>query len=70
MEILNLLPKSTSRYWNHTNFNIHVIVLCCHCKMLSGELCLDDPKINDLKWVDKENLKDYVFYLLQNPLLT
>lgn len=69
VEILNLLPKSTSRHWSHTKFNIHAIVLCYHCKMLSGELCLDDPKINDLKWVNKENLKDYDFLPTTKPFI-
>lgn len=61
IEILNLLPKSTSRHWQHDEYNIHVIVLCYYCNMLSGETHLNDPKINDLKWVDKDNLKNFDF---------
>lgn len=69
VKILNLLPKSTSRHWHHSKFNIHAIVLCYHCEMISGELSLDDPKINDLKWVDKENLKDYDFLPTTEPFI-
>lgn len=29
--------------------------------MLSGGLSLKDPKINNIKWVNKKNLKDYDF---------
>lgn len=69
VKILNLLPKSTSRHWNHTKLNIHAIVLCYHCEMISGTLCLNDPKINDLKWVNKENLKNYDFLPTTKPFI-
>lgn len=59
--ILNLLPKSVSKHWKHTQYNLHAIILCYHCKMLSGELHLNDHKINDLKWVEKNDLKKFDF---------
>jgi hypothetical protein len=37
--------------------------------MISGELSLGDPKINDLKWVDKEHLKDYDFLPTTEPFI-
>lgn len=69
VKILNLLPKSTSRHWNHSKFNIHVIVLCYHREMTSGTLCLGDPKINDLKWVNKKDLKNYDFLPTTSPFI-
>ncbi|MBN2853915.1 NUDIX hydrolase [Patescibacteria group bacterium] len=70
VEILNLLPKSTSRHWQHSQYNIHAIVVCYHCKVVGVELFhLNDPKINDLKWVDKESLKDYDFLPTTEPFI-
>lgn len=69
VQILNLLPKSTSRRWRHVKYNIHAIVLCYHCKMLSGATHLNDPKINDLKWVEKNDLKNYEFLPTTKPFI-
>ncbi|NCB21083.1 MAG: NUDIX hydrolase [Clostridia bacterium] len=69
VEILNLLPKSTSRHWQHVDYNIHAIVLCYHCKALSSATHLNDPKINDLKWVEKIDLKDYDFLPTTKPFI-
>lgn len=69
VEILNLLPKSTSRCWQHIRYNIHAIVLCYHCKVISGITHLNDPKINDLKWVEKTDLKNYDFLPTTKPFI-
>ncbi len=61
VEILDLLPKSVSRVWDHKNFNLHVVVLCYKCKLIDGNMHLNDHKINDLKWVDKNDLTNYEF---------
>ncbi|MDH4330918.1 MAG: NUDIX domain-containing protein [Candidatus Moranbacteria bacterium] len=57
----DMFPKSISRVWDHTLFDLHVVVFCHHCKLVSGETHLNDPKIYDLKWVKKEELADYDF---------
>ncbi len=69
VEILDLFPKSTARQWRHTDYNIHAVVLCYHCRWLSGELTLGDPKINSLKWVGREELKDYEFLPTTQPFI-
>lgn len=69
VKILELFPKSTSRHWSHNKFNLHIVVLCYHCEMIGGELSLEDHKINDLKWVNKDELKDYDFLPTTKPFI-
>jgi len=61
VEILEMIPQSVSRKWQHHDYSIHVVVFCYYCRYVSGELNLNDHKINDLRWVKKEDLKNYDF---------
>lgn len=56
-----LLPKSASRLWNHKEFKMHTIVFCYECTLVKGKIRLNDHKINDLRWVNKSELKKYDF---------
>ncbi|MFC1644780.1 NUDIX hydrolase [Patescibacteria group bacterium] len=61
VKVGDMLSKSISRVWDHKLFDLHVVVFCHHCRYVSGETHLSDPKIYDLKWVKKEELIDYDF---------
>ncbi len=61
VEIYGLLPKSASRVWDHADYKMHVIVLCFCCKLTGGNLKLGDHKINDLKWISREEVRNYEF---------
>lgn len=69
VEVLEMLSKSVSRKWNHKDYSIHVVVVCYYCRYVDGELNLNDHKINDLRWVKKDDFKNYVFYLQSRLLL-
>jgi hypothetical protein len=56
-----MLPKSISRKWKHKEYSIHVVVFCYHCSYVNGKTHLNDHKINDLKWVKKDDFKSYDF---------
>ncbi len=61
VEVLEMLPKSVSKKWQHKDYSVHVIVVCYYCLYISGDLKLKDHKINDLRWVKKEDFKNYDF---------
>lgn len=61
IEVNEMLPKSISRKWKHKDYSIHVVVFCYCCSYVNGEVHLNDHKINDLKWVKKEDFKGYDF---------
>ncbi|MFA7204560.1 MAG: NUDIX domain-containing protein [Candidatus Caldatribacteriota bacterium] len=61
VKVLEMLPKSISRKWKHTDYSIHVVVFCYHCIYINGKTHLNDHKINDLKWVNKDDFENYDF---------
>ncbi len=61
VKVLEMLPKSVSRKWKHKDYSIHVVVFCYHCSYVNGKTHLNDHKINDLKWVKKNDFKNYEF---------
>jgi mutator protein MutT len=61
VEVQDLMSKSASRTWDHIDHKLHVVVLCFQCKLLSGDMHTNCPKINELKWLKKEALKEYEF---------
>ncbi len=61
VEIQHLLSKSVSKIWNYKNFKLQTIVFCYKCKLIDGSMRLNDHKINDLKWVNKNDLTNYEF---------
>ena len=61
VEIEEMLPKSVSRKWKHKDYSIHVIVFCYYCRYIKGKIHLNDHKINDLKWVTKNDFQNYDF---------
>lgn len=61
VEIGDMFPKSVSRLWDHKDFKLHTIVFCFHCKLMGGKIHLDDDKINDLKWVKKDEIEKYEY---------
>ncbi|MFA6183546.1 MAG: NUDIX domain-containing protein [Parcubacteria group bacterium] len=56
-----MLPMCYSKVWEHDDYKVHAIVLCYKCKLIGGELKIGDYKINDLKWVGKNEFKNYDF---------
>ncbi|MFA5420646.1 MAG: NUDIX domain-containing protein [Patescibacteria group bacterium] len=61
VEIKEMLPKSISRKWKHKDYSIHVVVFCYYCSCIGGNMHPKDHKINDLKWIKKEDFKNYDF---------
>jgi len=59
VEILEMLPCSVSKIWENSNGNVHVVIVCYKCILLSGELKTEDKKINDLKWVKPSELESF-----------
>ncbi|MFZ4632187.1 MAG: NUDIX hydrolase [Patescibacteria group bacterium] len=62
VDVLDMMPHSVSKVWKSSNGDVHVILVCYHCVMISGELNTEDKKINDLKWVKPSDI--YSFELL------
>jgi len=76
--IEKMIPLSYSRFWEHTDFHLHVIVLGYICRYKNGKPTLGDKKINEMKWVNHEELQKYEFlpttkifmdYLLENNMI-
>lgn len=61
VKIENLLPKTISKIWEYQDRHQHTIVLCYGCKLLDGKLHLNDEKINDLKWIRKEDVDNFEY---------
>ncbi len=61
VKILNLLPKTISKVWEYSDRRQHTVVLCYKCKLVDGQLHLNDRKINDLKWINKSKLNEFEF---------
>lgn len=57
----DMFPRSTFQVWDHKLFDLHVVVVCHHCKFVSGEPRPNDPKIFDLKWVKRQDLVNFDF---------
>jgi len=51
VEVLDMLPDCVSKEWEHEDYLQHVLVFCYRCKLIGGELHLNDHRINELKWV-------------------
>ncbi len=61
IKILKLIPKSVSKMWKHKDYDMHAIVFCYECLYLNGDIKLNDPKINNLKWASLSELTKYDF---------
>ncbi len=55
VNILKLLPDCVSKEWKHEDYLQHTLVFCYHCKLINGELHLNDHKIKELKWVSPKD---------------
>ncbi|MGV8162541.1 MAG: NUDIX hydrolase [Candidatus Nanoarchaeia archaeon] len=51
VNILKLLPDCVSKEWKHTDYLQHTLIFCYQCEVTEGDLQLNDPKINELKWI-------------------
>jgi ADP-ribose pyrophosphatase YjhB (NUDIX family) len=60
IEILELMPGSVSKEWKHEDYLQQTEIFCYHCRMISGEIQLGDPKIKDLKWIKPEEELDWI----------
>lgn len=61
VEVGEMLPMCYSKVWNHDEYKIHAIVMCYYCKLIGGNLMIGEDKINDLKWISKDEFKNYNF---------
>ena len=61
VKIARFMPFTVSKVWDYKDCKQHTIVFCFHCLYLNGELNSTDSKINDLKWVAKNDLLKYDF---------
>lgn len=59
--VQEMVPKCYSKVWTHEDFQIHAIVLCYRCKLIDGSLNLNDHKIHNLRWIDKDDFDKYDF---------
>ncbi|MBW2967913.1 NUDIX hydrolase [Candidatus Woesearchaeota archaeon] len=56
VEVISLVPHAVSMVWKHDDYLQHTLVFCYDCRLIGGELHLDDHRINDLKWVEPKDL--------------
>lgn len=61
VEISCLLPKTLSKVWEYDDCKQHTILICFLCKLIEGELRLNDEKINDLKWISPDDADKFDF---------
>lgn len=61
VSVQKMFPASATRTWEHKDYKIHVVILCYLCEMKSGKLHHNDHKINDLKWIKKEEFDNFDF---------
>jgi 8-oxo-dGTP pyrophosphatase MutT (NUDIX family) len=61
VKVLDMLPKSVSRYWEHEDFLQHTQVFCYICKLIGGRIHYNDHKIEKLEWVGREKLEKLDF---------
>lgn len=61
VSVHEMIPKCFTKVWDHDECRIHAIVLCYRCKLIDGELHLNDRKINELKWISKQEFSEYDF---------
>lgn len=59
VEVLDMMPHSVSKLWESTTGEVHVILVCYNCALVSGELSTADKKINDLKWVKPDLINSF-----------
>lgn len=58
IKVISLLPDCVSKEWRHEEYLQHTLVFCYHCKLIDGNLHLNDHKIHTLEWMDlKETQK-------------
>ncbi|MGB0757227.1 MAG: NUDIX hydrolase [Patescibacteria group bacterium] len=69
VSVKSLLPLTTSRTWHHTEYSMHTVVICYLCDLISGELSNNDPKINELKWVELKDAKSLTFLPTTKPFI-
>lgn len=58
VNVLKLFSDCVSKEWKHEDYLQHTLVFCYHCKLIDGELHLNDHKINELKWMLPQNVLD------------
>ena len=61
VEIQELLPQSVSKIWDYRGSKLQTTVFCYKCKLIGGSMHLNDHKINNLKWVTRDELVSYEF---------
>ncbi len=76
IEITQFLPKSLSKFWEHEEYHQHTLLFCYICKLTGWDLHLNDPKIQDIKWINPksdlyefdflETTFDFIKFYLQN----
>ena len=59
VDVLDMIPYSVSKLWESANGHVHVILVCYNCALISGELTTIDKKINDLKWVNADDISSF-----------
>lgn len=60
--VKDLIPETVSMTWERKGGGKgHVTVKCYNCSLIGGEMHLNDHKIQDLKWIKKEDFAKYDF---------
>jgi len=62
VEIGEMMPMCYSKVWEHDIYDkLHIVLLCYHCKLLGGEMKIGAYKIKELRWVNKNEFRNYDF---------
>ncbi len=71
VEILLLVPKVFQTLWTKADGSkLHTILICYLCQVVGGELkTVMDHKISELKFVKKEEIKNYETLQLVNKII-
>lgn len=56
-----MAPMCFSKVWEHDDHKLHVMVLCYSCKVIDGAMRMGDWKIQELRWIEKDEFPNYDF---------
>lgn len=61
VEILKKLGKPIFPIWELADSLLHIKLYCYRCRLVNGKIKLNDPKIQDLKWIKKSEIVNFDF---------
>ena len=61
VKILKKFKEPIFAIWKHQDYILHITLHAYHCRFVNGKLHLNDPKIQDLKWIRKSEIANFDF---------